>query len=183
MLRCRSERGGIFFIGWIMEMTRKELKKIIAVMDYDGICTEIEKRGYRRAKEGRAWEFKPLSLLIGSTYREEVVKRRRGKECRLALYKGYEEATYLFVRVYGGKQRSAEEAICESMLFTDAPINEEYERDIRSIVRCEACGRKYAKKELFDDKGKIVCNECYQTNRQFLQELGDIIKKIRGKED
>ncbi len=72
----------------------------------------------------------------------------------------------------------------KTMIFTDAPINEEYLRDINSIVKCDLCGEEYVKKQLLDYENKKLCGKCFcfEMDRQFTQKMVDVIKKIQGKE-
>lgn len=66
-------------------MTIEELKKIIEIMDYDGICAEIEKRGFRRAGEDGIWEFELSSLWNKSGYIKGITKEDKKTEIIIHL--------------------------------------------------------------------------------------------------
>ncbi len=59
---------------FIESMTIEELQEIIKIMDYDGICAEIEKRGFRKAGEDGVWEFNLWSLWDKSGYAKGITK-------------------------------------------------------------------------------------------------------------
>ncbi len=168
-------------------MTIEELEEIIKIMDYDGICAEIEGRGFRRASEDGVFEFDFYSLWGKSGYQKQVIKedRKTDKYFHIRICKdctGYEGLT--FIEVYFCKIKKVKRKRFpipkKSMLYTDAPINEEYERDIHSIVQCARCNKEYVKKELISHENKLLCGRCFcfEMDRQFEQEIVDIIKGI-----
>ncbi len=172
-------------------MTIEKLKEIIEIMDYDGICAEIEKRGFRKAGDKGVFEFNLCSLWDKSGYQKRIVKKdkKTKKHFSITLYKDckdYEGLTFMEVCFSKMKKEKRKRISIpkDIVLYTDAPINEEYERDINSIVKCGLCGKEYVKKELLPYDIKMLCGACFcfEMDRQFTQEMVDIIKKIQGKE-
>ncbi len=173
-------------------MTIEELKEIIEIMDYDGICAEIEKRGFRRAGEDGVWEFELSSLWNKSSYIKGITKedKKTDKYFRIKLYKDctdYEGLTFVsvcFSKIEKFKRRRVP-IPKKTMIFTDAPINEEYLRDINSIVECDLCGKEYVKKQLLDYENKRLCCGCFcfKMDKQFTQEIVDGIREIQEKKD
>ncbi len=106
-------------------MTIEELDEILALLDWDAICAEIEARGFRRAGEVGEWEFPPAILHEESAYRQSALqvdkvadKEYYGTILRdNRIYKGLTFITLtLFVIRYDGNPVSVP---TRSLLFVD----------------------------------------------------------------
>ncbi len=148
-------------------MTINELTEILSLMNLEKICSAIEEKGFRKAGESGIWEFNLSTLKKESADKIQVSEMDEATEQIFELTffencRAYEGFT--FIEVFLMKRVKTKKIKIpiprKRILFTDAPYNEEYERDINSIVKCDLCRREYIKKELVEYYGKRYCGFC-----------------------
>ncbi len=168
-------------------MTIADCKEILALENYDDIVAELKRRGFREGGEDGVWEFEPFSLQTESGLVERIVQKNKRNKTQYSavLYKEnkrYEGATFLCVtlckRVRKGWKRIPIPA--KSMIFTDAPQKEGYEREMNASLPCAHCGNAFAKKSLLAYNGRWLCGECFrrEMNKEGLQEVVEEIKAM-----
>lgn len=47
-------------------------------------------------------------------------------------------------------------------IYTNAPINEEFEKALEAIKKCKCCGKKFKAYELWEMDGNTYCAACFQ---------------------
>ncbi len=147
-------------------MTIYELDDILALMDWDKICTELEKCGFRQAEKAGEYEFKPEILKEQSGSRQSAIQKdvSANKEYYGILYrdnKVYKGVTFVWLILFVVlRDRNHVSVPRRAILFTDAPYNAKYVKAINSPYRCDNCGTVYIKKELCEHNGKFLCDEC-----------------------
>ncbi len=148
-------------------MTINELDNILALKDWNKISAEIEKHGFRQAGEVGEWEFKPKILCEESAYCESASQTdvTAGKMYRGTLYrdnKTYEGFTFITLTLWLTLRDKNNVSIPKrSLLFTDAPYNAAYIREINSPYPCDRCGKVYIKKKLCEEDDKFLCDKCF----------------------
>ncbi len=147
-------------------MTIYELDDILALMDWDKICEELEKHGFRKAGEVGEWEFKPKILHEQSAYRKSAIQKddSADKEYYGTLYqdnKTYEGLTFISLTLWVILRDRENISVPRiSLLFTDAPYDDVYIKQINSPYKCDRCGDEHIKKELCEHDDKFLCDKC-----------------------
>ncbi len=126
----------------------------------------VERHGFRKAGEVGEWEFKPKILHEQSAYRKSAIQKDdpADKEYYGTLYqdnKTYDGLTFISLTLWVIlRDRDNIFVPRRSLLFTDAPYNAEYVREINSPYKCDRCGKEYIKKELCEHNDKFLCDNC-----------------------
>ncbi len=148
-------------------MTIKELDKILELKDFDKIRAKLESRGFRHVNEIGTPEFELGIIYLSSNHVESSTQA--DKEGRLQ-YRGiilkdcndYEGITFIeIVILMSFSQAYPKYLPTNAAMFTDAPINEEYERALNSPYLCESCGKECIKKAMSDFDNKLLCDDCF----------------------
>lgn len=151
----------------MQKITIEQLDKIISTMDLDKIKAGIEQHGYRCASKHGKLEFDLMKILsenrITATddYEDTFDDRRYFAEVYENV-KGYEPYTFILVTqlaIY--RDRNNAEFPEHVDIYTDAPVNEEYEKAMEEVKKCKRCGKKFKGYELWEMNGKHYCQPCF----------------------
>lgn len=152
----------------MQKITIEQLDKIISTMDLDKIKAGIEQHGYRFASKHGKLEFDLMKILsenrITATddYEDTFDDRRYFAEVYENV-KGYEPYTFIVVTqlaIY--RDRNNAEFPEHVDIYTDAPINEEYEKAMEEVKKCKRCRKKFKGYELWEMNGNHYCKPCFQ---------------------
>ncbi len=150
-------------------MTIYELDDILAIMDYEKICKEIESRGFRRAGEVcvEPWEFNIDAIHKKSGYHQSAVQKDEfnKKEYYGTLYKDnevYEGLTFISLTLFVALPKYDYTPLpTRGILFTDAPYNPYYVLEMNSPYKCDRCGKEDMKRNLSELDDKYYCDHCF----------------------
>ncbi len=148
-------------------MTIEELNKILKQRDMNKIQAEFERRGFRHISEIGKDEFQFGAVYFKSKYKANATQvtadRKRKylgtvfKECD-----DYEGITFIELMVLMRLPRKNGSYLPTNRArFTDAPINEDFERQMNSPYKCDACGQAYIKRTMHAIDDGIFCNACF----------------------
>ncbi len=146
-------------------MKVEELKKIVSTLSVETMGEMLEEKGFRHTNRYLIEEFKPL-LFWGITPDETVESEDKENDFKYIakLYrqiKGYEGITFVDLVVWKlHRNQKCPMTPRKILLYTDAPINEEYEREQASPIKCAKCKKTYIKKEVMEWYGKVLCQRC-----------------------
>ena len=147
-------------------------------MDLEKIKTGIEQRGYRCASKHGKLEFDLMKILeqerttATDNYEDTFEDRSYFAEV-FENVKGYEPYAFIVVtRLVIYRDRNNAEFPEHVDIYTDAPINEAYEKAMEEIKKCKHCGKKFKAYELWEMNGKHYCKPCLQA---------EFSKKLRKK--
>ncbi len=147
-------------------MNLEEFRKIISTVDCQQICEQMEKSGFRHANPDYFWEFdideiEEKGRVAANLCYEDVFA---DMEYHVTLYKevkGYEGIEFVHLRVFRIYMEEKKIPIpYKNLLYTNAPVNEEYERALNSSIPCGGCGRLYVKRRLVNCFGEYLCPRC-----------------------
>ncbi len=170
-------------------MNIEALNEIVKQMDLEKIQTDLEQLGYRHASKNGKWEFSPFDIAkageVENTERHEDVFADKVYVGDLhTQVEGQGEYEFIVVTVEEiHRHLNNREFPCEMLLFTNAPIDEEYEREQAKPARCQVCKKEYAQGELTKVNGRLVCKECFEQDLSRLISTGKsrLTKKIKRK--
>ncbi len=170
-------------------MTIGQLNKIIKYKNSDKIHQELEKCGYRHASEGGRWEFDPFAIANAKAVEnsepfEDVFDDKIYVADLHAQVKEYPDVEFIIVtvkKVYRDKNNLEQAEQME--LYTNAPINEEYEREQAKICKCMECKREFTIRELCEVNGRFICDDCFENDLKRLCTTGKskLAKKVKVK--
>lgn len=149
-------------------MTIEQLNEIVSTMDLATIESKLKENGFRSASKNGNWEFHPFEIAkafkVEGTERYEDTfddKKYHGDiHTQVAAYEGL---TFIVISVEKIHRNLDNMSFpVEMLLFTDAPINEEYERKQSEICCCVECKGKFAKGDMIELNEKLFCIECFQ---------------------
>ncbi len=153
-------------------MNIQELEKILKSMNTTAIRKAIQKKGFRLANPNYVNEFNvPIKDLtnpyIQSVSVEDIVKNRIYTASIHKNIKGYKGLTFIWFMVTRIIKCPDIDLplLCKLFLYTDASVNEEYEKAQAEIIYCEKCRAIDQRKNFLLFNGKTLCHEC------FVQEL------------
>ncbi len=149
-------------------MQIQELEQIINTMDTDIICKALEDKGYRLANPDGVKEFDvPIVAEDESnTTNVSVEDVFDDKLYRATIHKNmkeYDGITFIWF-VVSKLIRRPDITLpipWKMFLYTDAPINEEYEKFQAEIICCEKCKRKDQRKKMLSLYEKTLCPKCF----------------------
>lgn len=155
------------------ELTIEQLNEIISTMDLEKIKTGIEQHGFRCASKHGKLEFDLMKILEQErTTATEEHQELFGDACYWAeVYenvKACDGYDFIIVTQLDTKLNMPEHVD----IYTDAPINEEYEKAMEEVKKCKRCGKKFKTYELWEMNGKHYCQPCFQE---------EFSKKVRRK--
>ncbi len=170
-------------------MTFYELDKILSIKDFEKICEEIERCGFRSVGESGPWEFEYMKKADGFKSFHILKKDKRArKEYFASLYtncENYEGVTFISIVLFTLERYRFKyiSVPAKSILFTDAPYNEEFDKGINSTVKCDVCKKEFARKDLIRYTGQLMCVECVlkKTDEKLVQDLAEEIIKNKRK--
>ncbi len=142
-----------------------ELKKIVSTLKVETMGKMLEEKGFRHTNLYLIEEFKP-SLFWDITPDETVESEDKENDFKYIakLYrqiKGYEDITFIDLVVWKlHRNQKCSMTPRKILLYTDAPINEEYEREQASPIKCAKCKKTYIKKEMMEWYRKVLCQRC-----------------------
>ncbi len=160
-------------------MTVKVLNGILANVSLPKMEAELMALGYRNASKNGKWEFNPIAIANADSVKNSrrYVDKTNGI-CYVAdihnRVKEHPNVEFIVVTVkeiyiFNGEIK---EQPLEMFLYTDAPINEEYEREQARLSRCTICGIEFRNDELCEVNGKLLCDKCFEA------ELNKLKKQI-----
>lgn len=148
-------------------MELEELDEIIRLMNVDSICRRMEEQGYRLANPEGVWEFNLLLIGKDCKSRKQVDWEDRFNHFiyHADMYEkvtGFDGIVFIDILVHRlQKIRKQQVPIpYKRFFYTNAPVNEEYERFQSEVVKCARCKRLYARKNLIDWVGEELCGGC-----------------------
>ena len=156
----------------MQNLTIERLNEIISLMDLEKIKTEIEKAGYRCASKHGKFEFDLIEIIKNerTTATDDYEDTFDDYSYFAEVYdgiKGYEEYTFIAVtqlQIY--RDRNNFEFPSHIDLYTNVPINEEYEKSMEKIKKCKDCGKKFKTYDIHSLNGKEYCKDCFHKNLQ-----------------
>ncbi len=146
-------------------MNVEELKDILSTLSVERMCEMLEERGFRRTNIYGTEEFRH-SLFWHITPDETVESEDTENDFKYIakLYgqiEGHEGITFVSLVVWKlHRNQKCPMTPRKTLLYTDAPIDEEYEREQASAMKCARCKKTYAKKEMIEWFGKLLCERC-----------------------
>ncbi len=149
-------------------MTIEQLEEIINLHDFDKICEKIEDCGFRPQSKGCIEEF-DLQKIKADYAEKSVVTKDENTQNRYEaiLYTGgklYGEQTFILLRLSTFRKAKKNLLIPiprKHILFTTAPYNKEYIRDMHSSTVCEKCKREFIKKDMLPYEKQFFCPPCF----------------------
>ena len=151
----------------MQKMTIEQLNEIISTMDLEKIKASIEQFGYRCASKYGKMEFDLMEIIeherITATddYEDTFDDHRYFAEV-FENVKGYEPYTFIIVTqlaIYRDKNNAEFPEHVD--IYTDAPVNEEYEKSMQEIKKCKHCGKKFKGYELWEMNENYYCKSCF----------------------
>ena len=144
-------------------ITIEQLNGIIALMDLEKIKNAIESFGYRCASKHGKLEFDIMQIIeqerttATDDYEDTFDDRSYFAEVfeNVKACGGYD---FIVVTQLDTKLDFPEHVD----IYTDAPINEEYEKALIEVKKCKRCGKKFKAYELWEQDGKSYCKPCFQ---------------------
>lgn len=155
----------------MQNMNIEQLNEIISTMDLDKIRAGVEQHGFRCASKNGKWEFdmKAVSSAESVEATELHEDTFDDRKYHGEIYTGVEEYpnnTFVVIVVKHIYKHIGVEAYEQLICFTDAPVNEEYERKQNESAKCALCKKEFTAGELVDmvEKGKKhrLCNDCFK---------------------
>lgn len=162
----------------MQNLTIEQLNEIISTMDLEKIKAGIEQFGYRCASKYGKLEFDLMKILdeerttATDDYEDTFDDHSYFAEV-FENVKGYEPYTFIVVTqlaIY--RDRDNAEFPEHVDIYTDAPINESYEKAMEEVKKCKRCGKKFKAYELWELNGNNYCKSCFQA---------EFSKKVRRK--
>lgn len=144
-------------------MTIEQLNEIIATMDLEKIKAGLERHGFRHASKYGKLEFDLMKIMeqerttATDDYEDTFDDRCYWAEVfdNVTACGGYD---FIVVTQLNTKFNMPEQVD----LYTNAPINEEYEKALEEVKKCKRCGKKFKAYELWEQDGKHYCKPCFQ---------------------
>lgn len=154
-------------------ITIEQLNEIISTMDLEKIKTGIEQHGFRCASKYGKLEFDLMKILEQErTTATDDYEDVFDDHCYFAEVfenvKAFDGYDFIVVTQLDTKLDFPEHVD----IYTDSPINEEYEKAMESVKKCKRCGKKFKAHELWEMNGNHYCMDCFQ---------GEFSKKVRRK--
>lgn len=154
-------------------MNIEQLNEIISTMNLTRIKNNLESLGYRCASKHGKFEFDLMKIL-----EQERTTATDDYEDTFDDHSYFAEV-FENVKAFGGydfivvTQLNTKIDFPEHVdIYTNAPINEEYEKALEEVKKCKRCGKKFKAYELWEQDGKPYCKPCFQS---------EFSKKVRGK--
>ncbi len=172
-------------------MTIEKLNEIVSLMDLAKIDKALTENGYRNASKNGKWEFDPISIANANNvqnserYEDVFFDKVYVGDIHLEV-KEYPDIDFIVITVNNVyRDRDNLETPGEMLLYTTAPINEEYERRMSQIGTCELCKKQFPMDELCEINGKLVCDDCFSEDlkRFRLGKKSKLTQKIKFKRD
>ncbi len=150
-------------------MTINELKEILSATDMNIISYEIKRRGFRTTNEHSMKEY-PYHVLFADflnlphamQYDESKNEKYHG-----TIYtncKGFEDLTFITVTRFVFKTHPKHDPAyipVEGMVFTDAPYNDDFIKEINLPYKCDKCQKEFIKKDMISINLRVLCEDCY----------------------
>lgn len=149
-------------------ITMERLNEIISTMDLEKIKEGIERHGYRCASKYGKLEFDLMKIIEqerttatddyedvfnDQSYFAEVFENV--KDCG-----GYDFIVVTQLAIY--RDRDNMEFPEHVDIYTNAPINETYEKALEEVKKCKRCGKKFKAYGLWEWNGNHYCKPCLQ---------------------
>ena len=141
-------------------ITIEQLNGIVSLMDMEKIKNALERFGYRCASKNGKFEFDLMKIIekerttATADYEDTFDDHSYFAEVHEGV-EGFEEHTFIVVtklRIF--RDRNNAELPEQVDIYTDAPINEEYEKAMEEVKKCKRCGKKFKAYEIFSIDGK-----------------------------
>ncbi len=159
-------------------MTIEQLNKIIEQKDVVKIDKSLVGLGYRNATKSGKWEFDPVAIanakrVENSERFEEVFDDKIYVGDIHSEVKEYPDTEFIVItvnKIYRERDNLEQPIIME--LYTTAPINEEYEKEMAKPSKCAICKKQFPMAELCEVNGKLVCDDCFEKDIRRLMAKG-----------
>lgn len=159
-------------------ITIEQLNEIISTMNLTRIRNNLESLGYRCASKYGKLEFDLMKILDGerTTATDDYEDTFDDHSYFAEVFenvKGCEPYTFIVVTqlaIY--RDRDNAEFPEHVDIYTDAPINEAYEKAMEEVKKCKRCGKKFKAYELWELNGNHYCMSCFHA---------EFSKKVRRK--
>lgn len=150
----------------MQNLTIEQLDEIISTMDLEKIKAGIEQHGFRCASKHGKMEFDLMKIIdderTTATDDYEDTFDDHGYFAEVfENVKGYEPYTFIVVTRYAIHVDRNLEFPDHVDVYTDAPINEEYEKRMEEVKKCKRCGKVFKAYELWEINGKQYCKPCF----------------------
>ncbi len=162
-------------------MNIKDLNEILSCVNLSKIENLLLERGYRNASKNGVWEFDPVAIANASNVQdceifEDFFNDKIYTGNIVFDVKEYPEITFIVITISQTPGEKNQHSLpIEILLFTNATINNEYEREQSRILRCEICKRKFPTRELCEINGKLICDSCFE------KDLKRVVNKGKSK--
>lgn len=149
-------------------MTIEQLNEIVSSMDLATIENKLKECGFRTASKNGNWEFAPFEIakafnVEGTERYEDVFGDKKYHGDIHTQVSGYEGITFIVISVEKIHRDLDNMTFpIEMLLFTNAPINEEYERKQTEVCHCAECKESFVKGDMIELNGKFLCSDCFQ---------------------
>ncbi len=168
-------------------MTIEQINKIIESKNLEKIHDALQCGGYRHASKSGVWEFDPVAIanakvVENSGQFEDVFDDKIYVADLHAQVKEYPDLEFIVVtvkKVYRDKNNLEQAEQME--LYTNAPINEEYEREQAKMCKCAECNREFPMSDLCEVNRRLICDNCFEKDLKKLHTTGKskLIKKVK----
>ena len=147
----------------MLNLTIEQLDKIVASMNLEQIKTGIEQHGYRCASKHGKLEFDLMKIIEQKrTTATDDYEDTFDDHCYWAEVfenvKDCEGYDFIVVTQLNTKINFPEHVD----IYTNAPINEEYEKALETVKQCKCCKKKFKVYELSKLNGNLYCLSCFQ---------------------
>ena len=159
----------------MQKITIEQLNGVIALMDLEKIGAALEHFGYRCGSKHGKLEFDLMKIIDEerTTATDDYEDTFDDRSYFAEVYenvKGYEPYTFIVVTqlaIY--RDRDNMEFPEHVDIYTDAPVNEEYEKAMEEVKKCARCGKQFKAYELWEQNGKSYCQPCF--HEEFIKKI------------
>ncbi len=141
------------------------LNKILREKDIDIICDKILNSDYRLANTGSEKEFDYFNIFYNCKTTKTICKDKQNEQryCAELATKIESDKEIIFISItkFNLNKKHNVYLPCNSLLFTNAPINVEFEKDQTSLMACENCKNSFVKRNMLKYCGKWYCEDCF----------------------
>lgn len=148
-------------------LTIEELNDIVASMDLEQIKAGLEKHGYRHASKHDVFEYDLLKI-VGTertTATDDYEDTFDDHNYFAEVYDDIAECpghTIIVVTQLAIHRHLDNYELPEHIdMYTDAPLNEEFERELVAEHKCPLCKKTFKSYEMYRLNGIPYCKPCY----------------------
>lgn len=148
-------------------LTIEELNNIVSSMNLEQIRAGLAKHGYRHASKHDVFEFDLMKIIseertTATDDFEDVFDDHSYFAEVFENVKGYEGYTFIIVTQLAIYRDEDNREMPEQIdMYTDAPVNEVYERELESERKCPICKKIFKSYDMYKLNGEHYCKKCY----------------------